>query len=59
MEHLNIVYDKPIEVTEKQYKKLMTSFSGIVAGRIEGGKYFIKVWLMSYVHHIEKFLTTN
>lgn len=54
---MKIDYDKPIEVTEKQYHYLMGNFGGIVAGRKENNKFFIKVWLMKYAPLIEDYLT--
>ncbi len=53
---ITIKYDTPIEVTDKQYQKLMTKFSGVVAGNEEGGKFFIKVWLMAYAGDVRKLL---
>ena len=53
---MTIVYDTPIEVTEKQYGILMSGFQGIVAGREEGNKFFIKVMLMKYSKLIHKLL---
>lgn len=50
---MNIEYDKPIEVNEVQYNHIMHRYSGIVAGRKEGGKFFIKVWFMKYAHLIQ------
>lgn len=54
-----IEYDKPIEVTKKQYSILMVKLSGVVAGREENGKYFVKVWLMGYKHIVEKIIKNN
>jgi hypothetical protein len=51
---MEIKYDTPIEVNEKQYKKLMHECSGIVAGREENGKYYIKVWLMKYADYVRR-----
>lgn len=51
-----IKYDTPIEVTEKQYRNLMEECDGVVAGRIENGKYYIKVWLMKYVDQVNRML---
>ncbi len=52
-----IKYDTPIEVTKSQYNTLMNKFAGIVAGREEEGKYYIKVWLMKYAPVIHSFIT--
>ena len=53
---MEIKYDVPIEVTKSQYEILMNDCSGIVAGRIEDGKYYIKVWLMRYKDMVTKIL---
>jgi hypothetical protein len=54
-----IKYDTPIEVTESQYRKLMSDFAGIVAGRQENGRYFIKVWMMKYKEQIRTTIKNN
>ncbi len=51
---MEIKYDTPIEVTKKQYERLMEQFAGAVAGREWEGKYFIKVWLMQYAYAIRR-----
>lgn len=52
-----IQYDKPIEVTKKQYDKLLVKCAGIVAHRIDNeGKYWIKVWFMQYKDMVQKIL---
>jgi len=53
---MSIQYDTPIEVTKDQYNTLMHKFSGVVAGREEEGKYYIKVWLMQYAGLVAKVL---
>lgn len=53
---MNIQYDTPFEVTEYQYRLLMSKCGGIVAGRIEDGRYYIKVWLMRYKKEVERIL---
>ena len=42
-----------VEVTEEQYKKLMHDFRGIVAGRKDGDKYYIKMMIMQYYKHVK------
>ena len=49
-----IKYDTPFEVSEKQYNLLMSKCDGWVAGREDGGKFFIKVWLMKQVEYIKR-----
>ena len=51
-----IQYDKPIQVSEDKYRFLMNKFCGIIAGRVDNGKFYIKVWLMKYAPIIEKYL---
>ena len=51
-----IEYDKPFEVTEKQYRAVMKNCDGMVAGQVSGEKYFIKVWLMKYSKEINQYL---
>jgi hypothetical protein len=54
---VKIEYDKPIEVTEKQYRYMIEEFKGIIAHRIdEQNKYWIKVWYMKYAKQIENHL---
>lgn len=53
---MEIKYDTPIEVTEKQFTILMSTCGGIVAGRQEKGKFYIKVWFMKYVDHVKRIL---
>lgn len=43
---MTIHYDTPFEVTAKQYYHIMANFKERVAGQVDGGKYYIKVWVM-------------
>ncbi len=43
-----------VEVTEEKFKKLMHDFSGIVAGRNDGDKYYIKMMIMQYFKYVKK-----
>lgn len=52
-----IQLDKPIEVTESQYNYLMNVLSGIVAGRIDNGKYFIKIWHSHFINFVQQYLS--
>jgi hypothetical protein len=56
---MEIRYDKPIEVSDKQYSRIMTQLKGVCSGRIENGKYFIKVWLMSWSKDVKLILETE
>lgn len=53
---MEIRYNVPIEVTQRQYSICMSALSGIVAGRVEDGKYYIKVFLMKYKKEVQKVL---
>lgn len=46
---------EPFEVTEKQYNICMNVLSGIVAGRTENGKYYLKI--MCFTDYANKILT--
>lgn len=52
----DIEYDTPFEVTQKQYNAIMSNCQGIVAGREESGRYYIKIWLTKYSDLISKYL---
>lgn len=54
---IEIKYDTPIEVTQKQYNAIMQNCEGIVSGREESGKYYIKVWLTKYSNIVRKHLS--
>ena len=56
---MELKYNTPIEVNQKQYNVCMGKHSGICAGRTENGRYFIKVFLMKYVHQVKKDLILN
>lgn len=51
-----LTYDTAIEVTRIQYDAVMNHYAGCVAGRQEGDKYFIKVWLMRHADGINSLL---
>lgn len=53
---VEIKYNTPIEVSEKEYPVLMASFREIIAGRKDEatGKYYIKLWLMKYKKQLAK-----
>lgn len=54
---MDIQYDIPFEVTEKQFTKLMSSLPGVVLGRRdEGERFWIKVWTLRYNSYIEEVL---
>lgn len=53
-----IKYDIPFEVTKKQFDNIIKNCGDIVVGRYddEEQKYYIKVWRMSYVKMVKKYL---
>jgi hypothetical protein len=53
---MEITYNTPIEVNKRQYQACMSNLSGIVAGRISDGKYYIKVFLMRYKKNVKQIL---
>jgi hypothetical protein len=54
-----IHYDVPFEVTKNQYTVIMRDFAQIVAGRVHNGRYYIKLWVMSFKEKLQKALTEN
>ena len=56
---MDVDYDKPIEVSQKQYARIMTELKGVCAGKIENGKYFIKLWLISWRSNVKWILETE
>lgn len=53
---MEIIYNQPIEVNQKQYNVCMNTLSGIVAGRMSNGKYYIKVLLIRYKKDVKRIL---
>ena len=56
---MEIRFNKPIEVSAKQYSRIMTQLKGVCVGKIEDGKYFIKIWLMSWSKEVKTILETE
>lgn len=58
---MDIKYDKPFEVTEKQYKALVNAgCSTVGCHRVdEEGKYWFKLWMMEEKKFIQKILRDN
>lgn len=56
---MSINYNEPFEVNKKQYDKLKSECSGILAHREDNGRYFVKVWLTQYNYLVEEILNTN
>ena len=56
---MNIKYNTPIEVTEKQYNLIMNNLKGVCAGRKETtddgvNKYFVKVLFMKFSKDVKR-----
>ena len=56
---MKIEYNKPIEVTQRQYGRIMTELKGVCAVKVENGKYYIKVWIMSWKKNVQWILETE
>ena len=52
----DLEYNIPIEVSEKQYRKVMSEGAGICAGREDNGKFYIKLWMSAYKDMVLKLL---
>lgn len=57
----DLQYDTPVEVTEKQYNAIRNQFGGVAPHRKdeESGKYYIKLWYMSYKDRVLQCLNNN
>jgi hypothetical protein len=57
---LELEYDKPIRITREQYVAIKNRLTGIVATRVEGvwpfKKYYVKLWMTAYGHHLTEML---
>lgn len=56
---MQIKYNTPIEVNQRQYNICMNRHHGICAGRTDGEKYFIKVLFMRYKKEVARDLKNN
>lgn len=56
---MDLQYNIPVEVTEKQYRATKSQFGGIIAHRNDNGKYYIKLWLTAYKSRVEQCLENN
>jgi hypothetical protein len=50
---IELKYDTPVEVSEKKYRELMNRCGGLIAGRQENGKFYIKLWMVKYKNDVE------
>lgn len=53
---MNLYYNQPFEASQALYDKLRIRFKGIIAYRVENGKYYIKLWGIDYRKELEKFI---
>ena len=52
---MEIKYENPIEVTEKQCKRIASRFGMIIAWRKdEAGKFWVKLWHMGFKNELAK-----
>lgn len=56
---MELHYDMPIQVTENQYRRIMSELKGVCAGRVENGNHYIKLWLMSWKTNLIWILETE
>lgn len=56
---MKVEYDIPIEVSHRAYVTIMNNLAGVCAGRVQGGKYFIKLWIMEYKHEVADIIRQN
>lgn len=56
---MELQYDIPVEVTELQYRRIMTELKGVCAGKITDGKYYIKLWLTNWRANVIWILETT
>lgn len=52
----SIEYDKPIEVTKEQYEIIANTFKGLIAHKVELGRYYIKSWSKAANPYINKII---
>lgn len=52
----DLKYNTAVEVSIKNFGYLKYKYSGILAFKYRSGKFFIKLWIMSYKKEIETFL---
>lgn len=56
---IDLQYDIPVEVTQKQYYAIRRDYAGVCPHREENGKYYIKLWYMSYKDRVQNCLIDN
>lgn len=53
---LVITADMQFSVPKKHFEYIMHNWAGAVAGRIDGDKFYLKVWMMKYLSKIRTIL---
>lgn len=56
---IEVKYDIPIEVTEKQFRETTRIFAGSIASRKEYDKFYIKLWNTNVKAKLEFYLNQN
>lgn len=54
---MSIVYNKEIQVSQKQYQEIMIYFKGIVAFRKDENGFFIKLMMPSFKKELDFYLS--
>ena len=57
--NFELKYDVFTEVSTKQYGRIMNELKGVCAGRVDDGKYFIKIWLLKWRTNVLWILETE
>lgn len=52
-------YDTPAEATKSQHDLIKSRFAGCVATRVDGKRFWIKVWDMRVAEKISEILNTR
>ena len=55
---IEVVYNEPIEVSRKKYRKALSTLGGIIAHRSEKGRYWVKLMVPKYKSKVSKVLNT-
>lgn len=57
---MEIRYDVPIQVTRKQYRRIISRFGQLIAHRVDSkGRYWIKLWAMDYKDELKHELSNS
>lgn len=56
---MKIEYNVETEVSKSQWEKLKYECAGVIAHRVENGKYYILLWLSRHKKYVERILNTT